>query len=78
MKITPLAVLSGVAILGLVAALGLFTAINSKLLSHYDYAANGLVGPSPLLALIPLGIGVLAGIAALVLWGVQQGQRSSS
>ncbi len=78
MKITPLAVLSGVAILGLVAALGLFTAINAKMLSHYDYAANGLVGPSPLLALVPLGIGVLAGIAALVLWGVQQGQRPSS
>ena len=32
-------------------ALGLFAAINAKLLSHYDYAANGLVGPSPLLAL---------------------------
>lgn len=78
MKITPLAVLTGVAILGLVVALGLFAAINAKLLSHYDYAANGLVGPSPLLALIPLGIGVLAGVAALVLWGVQQGQRSNS
>lgn len=75
MKITPLAVLTGVAILGLVVALGLFAAINANLLSRYDYASNGLVGPSPLLALIPLGIGVLTGVAALLLWGVQQGQR---
>lgn len=75
MKITPLAVLAGVAILGLVVAIGLFAAINSHLLSRYDYAANGLVGPSPLLALIPLGIGVIAGVAALLLWGMQQGQR---
>lgn len=72
MKNPALVILSVVAGIGIVAAIGLFAAINANLLSTYDFATMEMVGPSPLLALIPLGIGLIAGVGAVVLWGTQR------
>lgn len=69
MKNPALVALSAVAAIGLIVGLVLYAVISAGFLNTYDAE-----GPSPLLALIPAGVGVLAGIAALLLWGMQQGR----
>lgn len=59
-----LSVLTVVGILGVIAAAGLFVALSSGLFN---------TDLSPLVALVPLGVGVIAGVGALVIWGVGRG-----
>lgn len=73
-KKLPLYVLTVVAIVGIVAAVGIFAGFTSGLFSQYDMETSTMAGPSPLLALIPAGVGVIAGVGALVLWGIQRQQ----
>lgn len=74
--ITPLMLLTAIAVVCLIVAIALFAMFSSGLFNHYDASAvESWSGPSPALALIPLGIGVLCGVGALVLWGTQTSKR---
>ena len=73
-KNLPLYLLVAVGIVGLIATLGMFAAISAGLFNSYDFETGTSAGPSVALALIPLGIAVVAGVGALVLWG-QRRQR---
>ena len=68
----PLMILTAVAVVCFALALGMFLMFSFGLFSHYDFSVGATVGASPLLALIPLFIGVIAGVGALLLWGVQK------
>ena len=78
MKNPALTALTVIAVVGLIVGLAGFALIQAGMFDRYDFATGTLSGPSPLVALIPAGIGVLAGIAAQLLWGMQQGRTSSS
>lgn len=78
-KNPPLVALIGVAVVGLFAALALAAMVNANLFARYDLNTGEYGGgPSVWIAVIPLAIGVLAGIAALVLWGVQRSTLSGA
>jgi hypothetical protein len=63
--------LIAVSALGLLVALVLFALNNAGTFSTYDLMTGTMTGGLPAIAvLVPLGIGVLAGIAALVVWGL--------
>jgi|GEM_PF-2763013 len=73
MKNLPLTILSVVAIVALIIALALFSMISGGLFRTYDFNAftgeGTWYGPEPWVALIPFGVGILASVGALVLWG---------
>lgn len=63
--------LTALSALGLLVALVLFALNNAGTFSTYDLTTGTYTGGLPAAAtLIPLGIGVFAGIAALVVWGM--------
>jgi hypothetical protein len=69
--------LLAVSALGLLVALVLFALNNAGMFSTYDLMTGTMTGGLPAIAvLVPLGIGVLAGIAALVVWGLRANAAS--
>ena len=77
-KNPPLVALIGVAVVGVLAAVVLFAVANAGLTGTYDFATGDRVGGmSGWVAVIPLAIGAIAGIAALVLWGTQRTSSTS-
>lgn len=66
-----------VCVLGVLGALGLFSMVNAGMFARYDIVVGmRMGGPSPLIALIPLGIGVAAGIGAAITWTIEKNQRA--
>lgn len=70
--------LTALSALGLLVALVLFAMNNAGMFSTYDLTTGTYTGGlSAAATLIPLGIGVLAGIAALVVWGMRANASSA-
>jgi hypothetical protein len=58
---------------GIVVAIGLFIAVSAGVFAHYDFGAGTKVGGPPLtIALIPLGLAVLAGATSAVTWTIEK------
>lgn len=72
-KNTPIVVLGGIGVVGILVAIVLFALVNGNMLATYSLTTGTYEGgPSAAIALIPLAIGVLAGVGALILWGVNR------
>jgi hypothetical protein len=72
-KNLPVMVLGVIGVVGVLVAVVLFATINANMFATYSLVTGEFEGgPSAVIALIPLAIGVLAGIGALILWGVNR------
>lgn len=69
----PTVVLGAIAAVGLLAAVAIYAMTNANLFADYNLTTGRYEGgPSAVVALIPLAIGVAAGIGAIILWGVSR------
>ncbi|MDL9978857.1 hypothetical protein [Microbacterium candidum] len=78
MKNPPLAIATVVAVVGLVVGVVLLGVSLAGATRTYNIETMQMEGGIPVwAALIPLAIGVIAGMGALILWGMQRAQPSA-